>query len=59
MSLLIGNHKLTQTQLDAIVPVINKSLTERMSKKRIEQECIDACEAAGCPIPANYKDANK
>lgn len=41
---------LTQAQLDAIVPVINRSMVERMSKKRIEQECIDACERAGCPI---------
>lgn len=41
---------LTQPQLDAIVPVINRSMTERMSKKRLYQECIDACERAGCPI---------
>lgn len=41
---------ITQPQLDAIVPVINRSMTERMSKKRLYQECIDSCERAGCPI---------
>lgn len=41
---------LTQAQLDAIAPVINRSMVERMSKKRLEQECVDACERAGCPI---------
>lgn len=42
--------KLTVEQINAILPIIQRSMTESMTPRRIEQECIDACELAGCPI---------
>lgn len=44
-------HSLSQEQLDALVPVLNKSMRKRMSKKKFEEECDAALIAAGCPVP--------
>lgn len=51
MSIILRGHQLTQPQLDAIVPVLNDSMNGKISKKKFEQACVDACAAAGCPVP--------
>lgn len=51
MSIILRGHELTQPQLDAIVPVLNDHMNGKISKKKFEQACVDACASAGCPIP--------
>lgn len=34
----------------AIRPVLERALLESTTPRRLQQECIDACELAGCPI---------
>lgn len=51
MSIILRGHKLTQPQLDAILQVLNDHMNGKISKKKFEQACVDACAAAGCPVP--------
>lgn len=48
MSINLRGFILEQPQLDAIVPVLNDHMNGRISRKKIEQACVDACEKAGC-----------
>ena len=41
---------LSQEQLDAIVPVMNKTMRTDMSPKEFEAACINAMREAGCPL---------
>lgn len=41
---------LTQDQVNALIPVLNKRARSRMSLAKIEEECDKALEAAGCPL---------
>ncbi|WP_024717979.1 hypothetical protein [Pseudomonas putida] len=50
MSIVLQGHKLNQRQLDAITPVMNDLMQGRVSQKKFEQACVDAIEAAGCPL---------
>ena len=47
MSINLKGHILNQRQLDAIVPVMNDLMHGKVSKKKFEQACVDALEAAG------------
>lgn len=40
---------LTQEQCDALVPLLNDSVTKRFSKSKFNQACLDALEKAGMP----------
>lgn len=57
MSIILRGYKLTQPQLDAIVPVLNDHMAGRISKKKFEQACIDAIEKAGCPLSEEQEKA--
>lgn len=50
MSIILRGYKLTQPQLDAIVPVLNDHMEGKISKKKFEQACVDALDKAGCPL---------
>ena len=50
MSINLKGHILNQRQLDAIVPVMNDLMHGKVSKKKFEQACVDALEAAGCAL---------
>lgn len=50
MSIVLRGYKLNQRQLDAITPVMNDLMQGRVSQKKFEQACVDAIEAAGCPL---------
>lgn len=50
MSINLKGHTLNQRQLDAIVPVMNELMQGKVSQKNFERACIEALEAAGCPI---------
>lgn len=51
MSMLINGIELTDEQLAAIVPVVNKfSQSSRTNKKQMEDECLAAMKEAGCPL---------
>ncbi len=47
MSINLKGHILNQRQLDAIVPVMNDLMHGKVSKKKFEQACVAALEAAG------------
>lgn len=42
--------KLTQIQIDTVWPILKRAMVEKTTPRRLQQECIDACERAGCPI---------
>lgn len=48
---------LEQPQLDAIVPVVNDHIHGKISKKRFEQACVEACDKAGCPLREDQERA--
>ncbi len=50
LSIEIQGRKLTQPQLDAIVPVLNLRIQKRMGKAKFEQACIEALRAGGVPL---------
>lgn len=50
MSINLKGHILNQRQLEAIVPVMNDLMQSKVSQKKFEQACVDALEAAGCPL---------
>lgn len=53
MGMVIQGVELDDKQLAAIVPVINQYSKKRMTTKdklRMEKDCLDAMQAAGCPI---------
>ena len=50
MSIVMQGHTLNQRQLDAIVPVRNDLMQDKVSQKKFEKACIAALEAAGCPL---------
>lgn len=53
MSIIHRGHALTQQQLDAIVPVMNRSMHGEIKMKNLGAEIDKALEAAGCPVPAD------
>lgn len=53
MSMRIRGVELDDQQLNSIVPIINKYSQKRLTKKekaRMETDCIEAMNAAGCPL---------
>ncbi|MDH0342119.1 hypothetical protein [Chromobacterium haemolyticum] len=51
MSMVINGIELSDEQLAAIVPVINKFAQKtRINKKQMEEECLAAMKEAGCPL---------
>lgn len=40
----------TQRQIDVVWQIIERAMIEQTTPRRLQQECIDACERAGCPI---------
>lgn len=50
MSIVIKGYTLNQRQLDAIVPVMNDLMQDKVSKRGFEKACIKALEEAGCPL---------
>ena len=50
MSINLQGHILNQRQLDAIVPVMNQLMQGKVSQKKFEAKCVEALEAAGCPL---------
>jgi hypothetical protein len=60
MALSIKHHsgaRLTQKQLDAIVPVLNKNMERPMGKNKFEKACETACSEAGVPIVLSLGEA--
>lgn len=57
MSVVLRGFVLEQPQLDAIVPVLNAHMVGQISKKKFEQACVDAIEAAGCPLREDQERA--
>ncbi len=53
LSIVHRGHELTQQQLDALIPVLNRSMRGEINKRKFEAECDKALEAAGCPVPSN------
>lgn len=51
MKIIHRGHVLTQQQLDALVPVLNRSMQGDIKKRDFEAECDKALEAARCPVP--------
>lgn len=51
MSIVLQGHKLNQRQLDAITPIMNDFMHGKIKgKKKLEQACAKALEAAGCAL---------
>ena len=50
LSIEVRGQKLTQQQLDAIVPVVNDRMKKRVSAKDFESACLKAMEEAGVPL---------
>ena len=50
MNIMIKGQRLTQEQLDAIVPIMNRSMWGEVSQSELEAEALKAMEAAGCPL---------
>ena len=51
MNIILRGHSLDQRQLDALVPVLNESMQgKHRLKKKLEEACVAALEAAGCPL---------
>lgn len=51
MGLIMRGHNLNQRQLDAIVAPMNDLMQGKIKgQKKFEEACIDALEAAGCPL---------
>lgn len=50
LSIIIRGKKLTQEQLDAIVPVVNDRTSRRMTAQKFEEACLKAMKDAGCPL---------
>lgn len=48
-------HVLNQTQVNALIPVLNKRMRSRMSLAKFEEECDKALEEAGCPLTLDQK----
>jgi F0F1-type ATP synthase delta subunit len=51
MKIIHRGHSLTQQQLDALVPVMNRYMHGEIKKRDFEAEVDKALEAAGCPVP--------
>jgi hypothetical protein len=50
-ALIVRGVNITQAQADAIIPVINESMSgKRMGNKTFESRCIAAMESAGHPL---------
>lgn len=49
--------RLTQKQLDAIVPVLNKNMERSMGQYKFEKACETACRDAGVPIILTLEEA--
>lgn len=51
MSMVIQGIELTDQQMAAINPVINQySKKARIDVKKMEADCLEAMQAAGCPL---------
>jgi hypothetical protein len=52
MIIIHRGHKLSQQQLDAILPVLRQQAQGKISKRKLNKAIDDALEAAGCPVPS-------
>ena len=50
LSITHRGHKLTQQQLDALVPVLNERMHGKISEQEFEAAVDGALEKAGCPV---------
>lgn len=50
MSIHLKGYSLNQRQLDAIVPVMNQLMQGKVKQKGFEDACVQALNAAGCPV---------
>ena len=51
LSITHRGHKLSQPQLDALVPVLNRMMRGEIKKRDFDAECEKAMTEAGCPVP--------
>lgn len=51
LTIMHRGHKLTQQQLDTLVPVLNDNMQGKIRKGGFEAAADAALEAAGCPVP--------
>jgi len=50
LSAIHRGQKLTQQQLDALVPVLNDRMHGKISEQKFEAAVDEALEKAGCPV---------
>ena len=61
LSITLKGYKLSQDQLDAIVPVINRRMLKspRLSLRKFEEACVKAMAESGCPLADRARNSPK